>query len=385
MNVSFGDSLEWGEGDGCWSSAAKIMRAVARWKERYGVTSIYWRGTHRFWQRYGRVHYGPTARPAHWQSETRRLASEMDDFETILTCGHTFGLRVYLYLTLFDEGWPLGPDGQCSFGPMGADNAPQSLFTVEHPEYLENDRLQHTYHHGVLCYAYPEARAYRLRVLGELLGNYDFDGLFLCTRSQSQPAAHADQFGFNAPIVDEFEQRYGVNILRQDFSLGNWRRLRGAHLTQLLREIRELTNRRGMRLSIGVPRGSYLGPPVGNLYLDWHSWVEERLVDALCIDQVASVCPSTWFRMWPGQSGYGYMCNHLAGIGMNDLLHDVQDVYGPICTERGCELYLSRMHHAPVLPDEAILASPCVSGLVLNAFRLDNPEVCIREPWLHAV
>ena len=382
MSVGVADSLGWGEADGCWDSADKIMRAVGRWKESYGAGKVYWRGTHRFWQRYGRIQYSPSARRARWHDKGLCLAPELDDFETIVSSAHAQGLSVYLYLTLFDEGWPLGPEGLCSFGPMGADYASQSVFTLEHPEYLEVDRSQSRLHYGVLCYAYPEARTYRLRVLDSLLGDYDFDGLFLCTRSQSEPANHGDQYGFNAPVVDEFERRYGIDILKQDFPQEEWRRLRGEHLTQLLREVRELTNRRGISLSVGIPRGDYLGPPVGNLFLDWQTWISEGLIDELCIDQIASICPSTWFRMWPGQSGNGYACNHLDGIGMNDLMYDVEKVYGPFCREHSCQLYLSRMHSASGPSDDVLLSNAYVAGLMLNAFRLDNPDACRRKPWL---
>ncbi len=37
-----------------------------------------------------------------------------------------------------------------------------------------------------------------------LLAAGDFDGLFVCLRSQSLPADVADQFGFNRPVHDEF-------------------------------------------------------------------------------------------------------------------------------------------------------------------------------------
>ena len=67
---------------------------------------------------------------------------------------------------------------------------------------------------------------------------FPFDGVFLSVRSHSPPPDHADQFGFNEPIVREFQQRYGKNILRQAFDLEAWRSPRGEYLTTLLREVR---------------------------------------------------------------------------------------------------------------------------------------------------
>jgi hypothetical protein len=40
---------------------------------------------------------------------------------------------------------------------------------------------------------------------------------------------HADQYGFNRPIVEEYERRYGVSILEKDFDLENWRSFRGEY------------------------------------------------------------------------------------------------------------------------------------------------------------
>ena len=50
-----------------------------------------------------------------------------------------------------------------------------------------------------------------------------------------------------------------------------------------MRDLHELTDERDMRLSIGIPRGDHMGPPIGNLHIDWGTWLGEGLLDSLVI------------------------------------------------------------------------------------------------------
>ncbi|MEK7993133.1 MAG: hypothetical protein AAB403_04945, partial [Planctomycetota bacterium] len=118
---------------------------------------------------------------------------------------HKLGMRIYAYTTIFDEGSP--PE------VLYGDSTPfpwQSHFTIEHPEYLVVDREGKKRQYGVLEYAYPEVRRYKLKELTDFLDKYDYDGLYLCTRSHSRPAEQADQFGFGEPVVEAFKARHGV-------------------------------------------------------------------------------------------------------------------------------------------------------------------------------
>jgi hypothetical protein len=372
VNVSWGDHIEWGEGVAALRSPEQVAAGVRRWKEQAGASKVYWRGCNRFISQYTRTFTRPGAPPRRYYTNMAQI--EMDEFQTICDAAHGEGLPAYLYLAIFDEGWPL-LDGQDDKYTSW-----QSEFTVAHPEYLARDRTGSEVHHGVMCYAYPEVRAYKLQCIREILADYPFDGIFICTRSQSKPAAHADQFGFNEPVVEAYQQRYGVNILEQDFDVEAWRRLRGEFVTQFLRELRSFTRERGLRLSIGVPQGDYLGPPIGNLHLDWRSWVAGGVIDELVINQVAVRCPSIWRPLWPGHTGYGYVQNYVDGIGLPPLDQDVRTNYGPYCAQHGCELSISRLHWPEDAEVEAHLRGlPGVSGLMMSSFRKDNQVVIERN------
>ncbi len=82
-------------------------------------------------------------------------------------------------------------------------------------------------------------------------------------RTECMAPDHADQFGFNQPIVDEFCRRYRVDILTQDFDLEAWRALRGEYFTLFLREISDVVHSKGKLLSLGTARGDYIGFPLG--------------------------------------------------------------------------------------------------------------------------
>ena len=45
-------------------------------------------------------------------------------------------------------------------------------------------------------------------------------------------------------------------------------------------------------------------------------------------------------QLTEGLSGYGYLSNGEDGIGLNPLDQDLARVYGPICRQAGCRLYL---------------------------------------------
>ena len=192
-------------------------------------------------------------------------------------------------------------------------------------------------------YAYPDVRRYTIRRILSALGDYDFDGVFVCTRSQSKPAVHGDQFGFNEPVVEEYERRYGVDMMRRNFDLEPWRRLRGEGVTRFLRELRSALDARGMELGIGVPTGDYMGPPLGNLYLDWRTWVREKLLDDLVIDQVAVRCPSFWGLLWPKHQGYGYLVNDEDHYGLKGVDDPGEPGYWSIPLVKGSPEYQGAM------------------------------------------
>ena len=379
VSVSWGDHLAFGDDEGRLDTPEKLSRGIADWQQEFGASKILWRD-----QRIHRSHYLRFEAPGTEPRPTWDVP--MDEFQVLIEEAHAQNAKVYLYIDMFDEGWPLAPPEVRAVSYHNRFHAKviatQSRFTIENPEFLAVDRSGKNHQHGIMCYAYPEVRDYRLALYQEVLADYDFDGLFICTRSQSRPADHADQFGFNTPIVEEYQRRHGVNILEQDFDLDEWRKLRGEYLTQFFRQVKTYLQTRDMRFAVGIPRGDVIGPPVGNLRLDWRNWVAQGIVDELVIDQVARVCPSTWLKLWPMHNGYGYVSNYYTGLNMPSLKEEVVDSYGPWCSQHGVELYLARMWHPyDRTVEEDLLRLPGVTGLVFGSFRRDNPDAIESDLW----
>lgn len=358
VSVSWGDHVEWGVGPGRLATPEDIDTAVGRWRDEFGADTVLWR-EHRTVRQLSRFFRHPGATPR--ESERQGIVA-FDEHAAVIEAAHRHGMRAFVYTTIgFDEGWPLELDW------WGGVDARQSKYVLFHPDHQLTDR-DGAPHHGVLCLAYEEARAYLVGKFQWLLAQHAWDGLFLCTRSQSRPASFADRYGFNRPIVEQYRARHGVDITLEDFDLGAWRDLHGEQLTQLLREVRDLTAPQGTAVTVGIPRADHLGPPVGNLTLEWRRWMDDGLVDELVVDQVAAVCPSTWLDMWPRDHGYGYL--EADARSRPDLLPDLVERWGPAAVATGVPVSVARMWHEPDPEVEAAIREvEGIRGTVHGSFR----------------
>jgi hypothetical protein len=381
VSVSWSDHLIFGEGDGKLATIEALNRRMQRWKQALNVGTIHWRCTRdrirgRFYEGRGHQHF----------FRAGKSDLDWDDFEVIPKIAQTHGIQVFLYVSLFDEGWPLLPKKirETSYhNRMHSQHVSwQSDFSRTNPQYAIVDRASRKHQWGVLCLGYPEVRKHLIRRYLRLLRDGNFDGLFVCLRSQSRPADYADQYGFNDPIHLEYLKRYGIDIRNEDFDLQPWRDLLGEYLTRLLRELRKVLSNEQVSLAVGVPRGSILGPPMGNTTLQWPIWVREGIIDQLIIDQNSSKCPSMWHGLWPMHRGYGYLQNYLNGRCMNLLEEDIVNTYAPIADGTNTKLYVARQwKQRSQTKEKELLKLPGVAGLVFSSFRHDNPGPIRRNNW----
>jgi hypothetical protein len=381
VSVSWSDHLVFGESDGRLQTIDAIERRMRSWREYLGANIIHWRCTRdringRFYAARGHRHFFRSA----------KSGIEWDDFNTVPQVAHHFGMQVFLYVSLFDEGWPLLPAKvrRTSYhNRMHCQHVSwQSVFSKENPQYAVVDRMLRNHQWGVLCLGYRQVRKHMIRRCHRLLKMGDFDGLFVCLRSQSRPADFADQYGFNDPIQQDYLKRYEKDIRCEDFDLQLWRDLQGEYLTCLLRELRNSLKNNDMKLCVGVPRGTVLGPPIGNTTLQWRRWIREKIIDQLVIDQNASQCPSMWHPLWPMHRGYGYVQNYLNGLGMKMLEEDIVQSYAPVFDGQNAKLFVARQWQARSQAKEKdLLKLPGVAGLVFSSFRHDNPGPIKRNNW----
>jgi hypothetical protein len=377
-SVSWGDHLAFGEGDGRLATPDAVARRMARWRSELGATALHWRVFRR------RIPGRFEAAPGHVHpSQAPDITwSELD---TVPALAREAGLRSWLYVSVFDEGWPLAPPDVRAVSHHnamhGREVAWQSAFSAAHPEWMERDAAGAP-QAGVLALAWPGVRRQFVERFTGWMRESAFDGLFLCLRSQSKPAAHGDAMGFSEPVRQRFLTQYGVDILREEFDRQAWRDMRGEDLTTLLRDLRGAMNGLGRQFAVGAPRGDVLGPPLGNMTLDWRAWVADGLVDALVINQNSSRCPSMWHDLWPMHRGNGYVQNYLTGEGLAPLERQLAVDYAPALEGRAARLYVARQWDARDESQEAALATiPASSGLVFSTFRHDNPEAVGRNDW----
>ena len=381
MSVSWGDHLTFGEGDGRLANPAALKRRVKRWRDELHAATVHWRLT----RTHIKGHYYPARGGRHpLRDQDRNL--DWNFFQVVPQIAHTFKMKVYLYVSLFDEGWPLLAKKVREVSYHNAmhfkHTSWQSRFSRDHPQYTVVDRRGEQRQWGVLCLAYPEVRAHFCNRFGSLLQDTEFDGLFVCLRSQSRPADFADQFGFNEPVRQDYLDRYGRDIRSEDFDLQAWRDLLGEYLTGFLLQLRQVLNDLGLRLAVGMPRGDVLGPPMGNTTLNWRHWVKRGIIDELVINQNSSQCPSMWHQLWPMHRGYGYLQNYLDGLNMPPLLEHLNSDYEPVFRGRPVDLYVARQWEQRSEEEEnRLLRQRIVKGLVFSSFRFDNPGPLARGDW----
>ena len=382
-SASWPDHLVFGEGDGALDSVDALRRRFAAWHDTLGTEIVHWRELRT--RRDLSTYYASADNP---RTQERKIRSiEWDDLETVPQVAHENGMKAQLYVSVLDDGRGLPDTRERAVSYHNAMHGQhvtwQTDWSRDHPEYATVDRTGSVRQWGVLSYGFEAVREHMADRIEALAGDHGFDGVFLCTRSQCRPAEHADQFGFDEPARADMVAKTGKDILKEDFDLPVWRHLLGSYFTEFLRGLRQRLGRKGMTLSVGVPRGDVIGPPLGNWDLQWRDWVREGIVDQLVIDQNSSQCPSMWHQLWPMHRGYGYLQNYLDGKGMPGLVEHLREAYSPVFADAGAQLYVARQWHQPDERDEQeILSVPGVSGLVFSTFRFDNPEAIARGRWV---
>ena len=374
-SVSWPDALVFGEGNGRLLTADAVARRMDAWREELGAATLHWREV-----RTRHTQAGTFAAPGNPRTHQRIIDTiDWDDFAVVPRLAHERGMRAELYVSVLDEGRPLLSQrerGRSFHNAMHGQHVTwQTRFSRANPEFTVVDRVGEARQWGVLSYGYPEVREHYRRRIRAYTDGYDWDGVFLCLRTQARPAAFADQFGFNEPVRAAMRERCGVDILREDFDLDAWREEQGEFFTTFLRELRSDLKPRGISISVGVQRGDIIGPPIGNWPIAWRTWADEGLIDALVVDQNSSQCPSMWHGLWPMHRGYGYLQNPLSDLNLPPLDTMMREDYGPVAEQTGIGLFVARQWHERQPEREAALAAlPGVAGLAFSTFRHDNPE-----------
>lgn len=366
VNVSWGDQIMVASGDAQLDTPEKISRAMTAWRESHQGHTVLWRMAATYIDRY----YEKRLSSEFIKSYYRKVVEVSKQFEPISLArrlARQNGQKFLLYMTVFDHG---GPTTEL-YG--GVTPFPwQDRFTIAHPEYQEVDRLGNP-HWGVLEMAYPECRQLMVDRIKRFMEEFDADGVYVCTRTHSLPAKHADQFGFGKPIVDECRRVLGIDILhdpRFDYTspkfepkcdaVEKWRQIRGRYVVEFYRELRAALA--GKTIYTGIPRGRYAGPPYGNRYLAWEPLVEQRLIDGLVIRVYAG--KGLHPPLYVPHAQIGYLSSEDDGIDIPDIPTAIRELYGPLCREHNVKLFI----YGSYGPREqrGFAAEPLLTGYMIN-------------------
>ena len=104
VSVSWGDHLTVGEGDGRLATLEALQRRMERWRDDLGAAIVHWR----IIRTYTKGHYYAARGHRHpFRAQDRGLGWSF--FEVVPQFAHRMGMKAYLYVSLFDDGWPLAP------------------------------------------------------------------------------------------------------------------------------------------------------------------------------------------------------------------------------------------------------------------------------------
>ena len=168
-------------------------------------------------------------------------------------------------------------------------------FAVEHPEYMSKTRDGRSwldwevgeqvlgYDVGYMSLAYPEVRDYVIAALAAYVRDFGADGVQLEFVQVLADGEEVWPLGYDAPAIDDYIETYGVDPREVDSDDEAWTRLRASYYTQLMRELRLQLSKLDRKVEISVATEGVWADPDGayKLMLDWPTWVEEGLVDAL--------------------------------------------------------------------------------------------------------
>ena len=235
------------------------------------------------------------ARRLEWNEAYRKVIEEFNPPEVFVRVGHDLGLKVILWIDIYDDGFP----------------GYRSKFLTENP-HCQWTAKDGTLFEGVTSYAWPEARAFRVAQARELL-DLGADGIHCSTSCHARHKPNVQQvdfYGYEQPIVDAYQAKYGVDIrLTEEFNERAWHALKGEAVNQLYRELAEECHSRGKELWVGLQLGDYTtlssdphfsANAVCRYANNWRALVDEGIADALIVGDY-ELCSAPTNPYWRGK------------------------------------------------------------------------------------
>jgi len=252
-----------------------------------------------------------------WNARYAKVLEALNPPEVFIRYGHKLGMKVVIWLDIFDDGFP-------GYRSKFIDEHPQCQWTAKDGKRFE----------GLISYAWPEARAFRVAQAKELL-DLGADGIHCSTSAHCRHLpnpGNTDYYGYEEPIAAEYQRRFGVDIrTAETFDKDAWHTIKGEAQNELYRELAKACHERGEELWVGLQMGEYTQMCASLYFGDnavaryrnlWKPLVDEGIADAFVLgDYELCFDPSTPY--WKAK-----------GIDMpadGDLHGWAAEEYGPYC------------------------------------------------------
>ncbi len=266
-----------------------------------GIRKVHWRTFHG-----ARANYHSKLEPvAHGAEDIERPGyeagprkaydlREWDQLRDAVDVAHELGLQIAAWYTLYEETHV---------------QRVTTTFAEKHPEYWWTAR-DGKKRPSKLSFAYPEVRAYKLRLVKEQLA-YGVDDVCLDFFRENQlfqsrheymiPKQEVDEggvciYGYEPAVVTAYKLRYGDDPFGLSNADENWIRFRAGFLTSFIREVRKELETNKAKLSVKVRSMNLLQAPfpywepetaptnsLRGSFADWPTWVEEGLLDEVIV------------------------------------------------------------------------------------------------------
>ncbi|MEQ8819559.1 MAG: family 10 glycosylhydrolase [Sumerlaeia bacterium] len=207
------------------------------------------------------------------------LVGDVDVIEEFVTRGHAAGLKVFAYVNT-------------NLVTDGADTDPRPNHIVNlHPEWATyewnygNPIPQNTAEDpdGIwLDPGLPEVRAYTANILGDIVMNYDVDGIFIDRQRYPDTRFNREEgdFGYHPYNIAQFNSIYGKSGVPSPFD-EDWHQYRRDQNTAAMQlYYSTITSLDPDALLLAYPIGRF-NDAVNFNYQDWPAWLNNRVVDAV--------------------------------------------------------------------------------------------------------
>jgi len=222
---------------------------------------------------------------------------------------HARGMDIWGQMSMYDWG------SQEDAGTYGFPANHEHPLRANNPEWIPVDKYGDRIQGGPLEYAYPGARTAAINWIKNEIDQENYDGVLFHTYPENFSTRFGDEFGFSDPIVNEFKNRYGVDIRKETFNKDNWYRLRGEYTTTFLNELNAALSPEGKEIGMGISPvnthrpmlwlGNQNFPTAGNIHLDWEQWADNGSIDQLLVWGGTSFGPSAMNELIAGTQGSG--------------------------------------------------------------------------------